>query len=482
MSINLTDTPWIDGITPHGTPHTLTLTDLLTHPRGTAALTGEPPVVAALTRLLAALLRDALGTDPITEDQWAAWWHGELPTARIHDYLIRHRDRFDLYGPRPFLQDPDLTTGAWKSIAELAPHLPSGANPVLYDHRPAALSPAETARWLISTHQYIRCGMFPGIGVPRASGCAGLLLARLVAIPTGPTVHHTLLLSLPTGPRHPHDLPPWRRDAPVLSAPPPGPVSYLTWQTRHVLLAPPDRDGLIRETRIAVDRGIDPLIPRDQQAALDPHLSFTPSDTAQDGWVITRYDPDRATWRDSAVLASSAAVQRARTAPGGHPIRIETYGLAVESIAKYVDWATTTTALPATAPGAAAAEQAAQITAGTSAALRRAATRFLTAVGRLSPGMTLAAKGAVLDAATRPFWTSLDTAATRLTTDLDAVSTTEQRDALLSGWRERTAHAAHTTVSHLAAPYGAAACAETALATALYTVRTALADLDGATP
>jgi len=469
-TLNLAHDPWIEATAPDGAPQLLSLRDALCAPEATAALGGQPPVAAAVTRLLLAVLRYALGHGEITPDRWDAWWDRGLPAEEISDYLDRHAARFDLHGDTPFMQDPALDLaesvgGGWKSPGELRADLSTGNNATVYTHcsdlggwAPPAMTLPEAAQWLIATQAFIRPGIFPGITTPRVSARSGLLLGRLVLIPTGPTLRHTLLLSLPLGARSSADLPVWhRRDRPVIAAPVPGPVSYLTWQARHILLAPPDGDGLIRAVKVAAHRDYDTLVPRDQQAAYDPHLLFTASEKVPDGWVITAYDPARSLWRDAAMIAAyaggSSVLDRARTARGV-PVEIEAYGLAVQSTAKYVDWIRTSVPVPRDPDALAYARQCAELTERAADAVRRAALFYLINVGSLSPVAPVKAKASAAASAMRPFWDALDTPAAVLARNLDDAAGPEARAALAEGWAEHALAAAIGALKTLSAPQG----------------------------
>lgn len=470
---NLVREPWIEYTDRDKQPRHGSLSDLFEHADDVVSIDGDAPVTASVLRLLVAILRDALGTGPLTQEQWDGWFHDGLPADLVADYLAIHEPRFNLYGPRPFFQYEDLaateaTGGGWKSMAELHPAMPSGANAVIYDHHtglngpnPPAMSPGTAANWLISTHSYTRPGMFPGIDRPRESGRGGNLLSRLALIPTGSNLRETLLLSLPLGARNTTDQPPWRRQAPIIPAPVPGVVSLLTWQTRAALLAHPDGDGLIRRVKLAappIDT-CDTLVPRAEQAALDPHLMFIPVDkTPQnpDGFAILGYTPGRALWRDSSMIAAytgdASALRRARTITD-RPVRIQTYSLAVQSTAKYVDWFARSVQLPADPAALPYAAEAAAYTDAMAAALGKAIYTFLGALGVLSPSASTTQKLAIRDSGQETYWTQLGRHAQRFPDLLDHAADDTARAALVEGWREHARHAAVAALKRLRDDY-----------------------------
>jgi CRISPR system Cascade subunit CasA len=153
-SYDLVANPWIPVIGLDGTPDRVGLAELARRAGSLRAFGGPPPVRVAVLRLVVAMLRDCLGTDPVAPDRRAWWWdRGVLPHEEFADYLRAYAARLRLFDDeRPFLQDPrlrgDRTT--IKSVAELAPHLPKGNNATWVDRirsgspprtRPAGLSP-----------------------------------------------------------------------------------------------------------------------------------------------------------------------------------------------------------------------------------------------------------------------------------------------------------------------------------------------------
>ncbi len=359
-SYDLVANPWIPVIGLDGTPDRVSLAELARRAGSLRAFGGPPPVRVAVLRLVVAMLRDCLGTDPVAPDRRAWWWdRGVLPHEEFADYLRAYAARLRLFDDeRPFLQDPrlrgDRTT--IKSVAELAPHLPKGNNATMIHQttdlggpNPVRFSAADAACWLVSVHAHIRPGITPSrAGAPpgRVSARGGPLLGRLAVVPECETLARTLLMNLPLGRRDPLDVPAYRAEQPVRSAEQAcGPVSVLTWTSRHVLLVP-DADGTVAEAKVAADPDIDPLLPRYVQAAHDPHLLATAKQVSADGWAIAPATTDRLALADAAVIARYAAfpapcsVLPAAVAAsrGAYSVRLSVYGLAVESTSKFTGW------------------------------------------------------------------------------------------------------------------------------------------------
>ena len=358
-SYDLVANPWIPVVGSDGKARRVGLADLMDGAATLRAFSGPPPVRIALLRLAVAVLRDALGRDAVDESRWRGWWEAEeLPGAVAH-YLDEHRGRFDLFdAAHPFLQDPTLRgdrTGV-RTAAELAPHLPTGNNATLI-HRttdldgpnPVRFSTADAACWLVSLHAHTRPGITAsrhGAAPGRVSGRAGPLLGRLLAVPDCENLARTLLLNLPRTARDPLDLPSYRAAAAVRPGREAcGPVSLLNWTSRHVLLLPDGPDA-VRAVKVAADRDVDPLVPRETQASYDPHLLAAPAATVVNGWTLAAAAAGRTPLADAAAIirhlaepAPGSVLPAATAVAAGHrQVRICVYGLAVESTAKYTDW------------------------------------------------------------------------------------------------------------------------------------------------
>jgi CRISPR system Cascade subunit CasA len=454
MHLNAATDPWVLVADANGRTHEASLASLLAGAHRWAGLAGEPPVAAAVLRLLVAVVLDATG-GPRDDAEWAQWWHQGLPADRLVNYLEAHKDRMQLHAAvAPFLQDAGTPERVGvKSVAELAPHLPTGQNPVIYSDttdlngpNPARFTQAEALRWLVAFHQFARTGMWANVaGSGPAPGRAGILLDRLLAIPTGPTLAHTLLLNTPTGTVS--GRPPWRAESAVHGRPPRDVIELLTWQTRHVRLLPDD-DGMVTRLLVATDPRIDPAVPRAVIAALDPHVIAVEAQRATEGWTLVRYDPHMATWRAAAVLGSAASGARmvqalaARTETIGRtPVRIEATGLAVESKAKYVSW------MRESAPVALRSTTHMRAAVRTAEALADACADAVVtawqAAGVLPSRPPRDRHTRAVQAAQRAYWPGLERYGTDLSEHLEEADDEDARTRLLAGWLRRAASTAH---------------------------------------
>jgi hypothetical protein len=284
-----------------------------------------------------------------------------------------------------------------------------------------------------------------------AAGRPSLLLDRLLAVQTGPSLHHTLMLNLPTGDQG--GVPPWRSAAAVHDRSARDLVELLTWQTRHVRLLP-GSSGQVSELLIAVDPRIDPAVGREVIAAWDPHIScvanprFDPSKPDSPRWLLVSYDPAVASWRSAAALSSATggarmvrALRERTEAIGDTPVRVEAIGLACENRAKYVSWVRTSA--PVSARGATALERAVQTAEVLGSALGSALVIVRKRVGQLPERPSIDQARQVRDAVARAFWPSLDVAGSELAVMLREAADDQAREALLDGWVSKVAHAAH---------------------------------------
>lgn len=465
-SYDLLAQPWVPVIGSDGKARRVGLIELMQQSAAFRAFAGSPPVRVALLRLAVAVFRDALGCGEVTKEAWRRWWQAEEVPVQVVDYLDRHRGRFDLFDTaRPFLQDASLRGDrtAVRSVAELAPHLPTGNNATLL-HRttdlngsnPASFSTADAACWLVSLHAHARPGITasrdaapPG----RVSGRAGALLGRLLAVPDCENLAHTLLLNLPRAERDPRDVPGYLAAAAVRDGEQArGPVSLLTWTSRHVLLLP-DTPGRITAVKVAADESIDPLVPRETQASYDPHLLATPAARVVNGWALAPATLARTP------LADAAAVSRhlAAPAPGSvlpiatalanehRQVRMSVYGLAVESTAKFIDWTVTT--IPCLGrEGIVEAIAAAQLAADAAGAAAAA----LAWVEDRTAHPTSSCGSAIRERAAAAVWQYLDAPGREL---LNRLSERHATGAEKTRWHQLCAQAARTVIDSMSYPH-----------------------------
>lgn len=463
-SYDLLVQPWIPVIGSDGTPRRLGLAQLLHDAASLRAIGGAPPVRIAVLRLAVAVLRDSLGHGAVEEAWWRTSWETEdLLDDAVAEYLSRHRDRFDLFSSeRPFLQDSSLRGDrtAVRSVAELAPQLPKGNNATLL-HRttdldgpnPVRFTFADAACWLVSFHAHTRPGTTCSRDAAAAgpvSGRAGPLLGRLLAVPDCENLARTLLLNLPRAARDPLDLPSYRAAEPVRPGGDAcGPVSLLTWTSRHVLLLP--EEGTVTAVKVAADEAVDPLVPRGIQASHDPHLLARTAAKVVNGWTFAAASSRRTPLADAAQItrcveapAPGSVLPAAAVAAQHRTVRISVYGLAVESTAKYTDW--TVNSIPCASRGSIAA------TAGCALLAAEAAGKTAAALARMGdrlPSTTSALGATARERATDEVWRQLDGPGREL---LARLSKRRATGAELAKWRRLCADAARMVISEMTCP------------------------------
>lgn len=456
---DVTVKPWIAAAGKGNRPETLSLRDILTDPhRATIALAGEPPVRVGILRLMLAILHDALQGPP-DDETWAQWWNAKAwPVEPVDAYLKTHAARMRLFDPDlPFMQTVTVDRMPRKSVSDLVIHRPSGNNPVWLSHNtglsgpnPLKLTPGEAAGWIIASHQFSRCGLFPGPN-GRASATQAVLTNRHISLPAGRTLTETLLLNLTCYTPDPFDVPPWRTSAsaPALAASPPnGLVQLLSWKTRLILLEPAAE---ITECVHAADPSIPTDINPKLLLDLDPHLSFR-EDRKDPSiiWPVT-CDPGQSSWRVlhallgglSPVSAVSAAQRRTDLGyliPGEWAVAVA--GVAMEAKAKPVAWHYDTFPPVSTVLVQAATEMSAVF----QSALRKATGILFKELG--SPAGA-DATGAVLAG----WWRGLDRHAQTLLRNLSAHDTLQSAEPLLAGWQERLRITASETLDALCSAY-----------------------------
>ncbi|MGC1329031.1 type I-E CRISPR-associated protein Cse1/CasA [Pseudomonas sp.] len=120
---NLIDEPWI----PVADRGRVSLRQVFSEP-DYRALGGNPVEKIALMKLLLAIAQAA--ATPEDDEAWRAMGaHGMA--RRCVEYLDLWRDRFDLYGERPFLQMPAIASAELKSYGTVLPEIATGNTTVL---------------------------------------------------------------------------------------------------------------------------------------------------------------------------------------------------------------------------------------------------------------------------------------------------------------------------------------------------------------
>ncbi|MEU6130778.1 type I-E CRISPR-associated protein Cse1/CasA [Saccharopolyspora sp. NPDC047091] len=275
MRFDLLTEPWFPVVRSDGSATELGLAEVLLQAHDLRWIEAEAPVVtAALHRLLLALAHRAYG--PPTTRRWESLWSArELPRDELEKYQQDFGDRFDLFGPRPFLQCPGLAEKAMGSAKQLLMPTSSGSNATLFHHTTSRdhveVPAAAAARWMVALQAYDTGGLKTPFRKDKSSKCAVCNQFGAVVV-EGATLKETLLLNLqvyapgrgkPPGTTE-HDRPQWELDEPPRPDPemsriPRGWTDVLTWPSRRILLR-------------AVDRGGEPYVDR---AVITPGDRFT---------------------------------------------------------------------------------------------------------------------------------------------------------------------------------------------------------------
>ncbi|WP_418154141.1 type I-E CRISPR-associated protein Cse1/CasA [Actinoalloteichus caeruleus] len=275
MSFDLTVRPWIPVVDLTGAHQEWGLEEALARAHEARRVVGDSPTTtAALHRLVLAFAHRVYG--PRSLDRWQEYWEKRavgLPRDPLVDYLLEHREKFDLFHPhRPFFQCPALRECPPATAAKLVPYRSVGSNVTLFDKTLATdrptLAPAEAARWLVTLQAYDPGGLktpAPG-GKDKSSERAPANHFGCVLV-EGATLLETLLLNLliydadrsHTSVSLRPDRPVWEDEEPVSPEPdkrsPLGLTDLLTWPSRRVLLtADPGTDWAV--TGVVITPGV----------------------------------------------------------------------------------------------------------------------------------------------------------------------------------------------------------------------------------
>jgi len=272
-----------------------------------------PTVEFGIYRLLIAFALDAFFLEPSvpldTRSLGELYRAGRFDADRLDAYFAEHSPKFDLFGPRPFLQTAGME-GADKPLAGLLPPVPSGTGAAHFHHGPEAafaVAPDAAARLLTSLAPFMTAG---GAGLsPSINGAPPFYV-----LVTGGSLFETLCrnlcaldLRLSAG----NEPPAWRSARTVGGARCKG-ASYaqsLTWQPRRLRLIPGEGGTCSLTGR--------------ESPVLVHTMKFGPGDSCDFGWEdpncayrfdeqeadptkvrkIVRPRPGREVWRDTGPLA-----------------------------------------------------------------------------------------------------------------------------------------------------------------------------------
>ena len=336
---------------PSGTREEVSLRDTLLTPQLYRRIdAGHPLHTAALYRLHLAILHRALA-GPADARAAAQWYLHGFPADRIEAYLSAYADRFDLFGPQPFMQVAGLNPAEvgenfrshWTRLSteEGSPNTTALFN---VEARPAgersdALTPAQAARQLLAHQSFALGGLikrFTTAAKAAPVATAALFLAE------GSDLHQTLALNLVpyTPSMQAKDLPVWEQPPLTVAdiqriyaagepqaKPAQGYTSRYTWLSRSVLLLPEDTPNGVCVRTIGFGAGI-PLDGAGEGSGtnIDPMVTLRPSRDDKSEPYPYKLSRDRLLWRDlSALLPDSAAAVtedkkgKVKTKPGRPP-------------------------------------------------------------------------------------------------------------------------------------------------------------------
>lgn len=270
FSYNLVDEPWIACVGQDGTQY-VGFRDLLVRAHELREIECQNPLtVAALLRVLLALVHRIVDGPRKTRDWSDLYTSGRLPKERIDAYFHGMRDRFDLFSEtHPFYQTPGLSLvdSAGKpspvTVAVLMLERASGNNKTIFDHTtdemPVALTPPEAAHALITAQMFSLGGIYK-----KKTNLFGyffrwenaVMVDGINIVLTGKSLFETLMLNLliygsnEPIPNSPEDCPVWEREDIGKAVakrdeaiPPRGYLDFLTCKCRHILLVPTEKEG-----------------------------------------------------------------------------------------------------------------------------------------------------------------------------------------------------------------------------------------------
>lgn len=316
FSFDLIDQPWIDCAGPEGSEK-VGLRKLLARSHELREIESHNPLtVAALLRVLLALVHRIVD-GPRTTAEWAALYKaGRLPADRIDDYFRKFGDRFDLFSEsRPFYQTPGLSIldGFGKpapvSAAVMMLERASGNNKTIFDHTtdstPVMLTPAQAAQALITAQMYSLGGLNKKTTYPfdyQQSYLHAPMVSGIFILLTGDNLFETLMLNLLLPGSHAvktvrEDRPVWERDdlGGTGAKAPNGYLDFLTGKCRHIRLVPEwsGESPVVSRVHIA-------------QAEAFPEVEnpgFYKKKNGKTGdWYVPQLDVERLLWRDSTAL------------------------------------------------------------------------------------------------------------------------------------------------------------------------------------
>lgn len=303
-SFNLIDEPWIGAVDSEGQLDEYSLRDLLAKAHELRSLHDDSPlVVAALLRMILALLHRVFD-GPRDRSEWKTLWEaGQFDMAQIDAYFAEWRGRFDLFDKEyPFYQTTTPLEEQRTARITILQH-ETMYNGSLFNHASVDLNPqfdaAMAARTLLTVPLYGFGGRVSGPSYFSNGPCA----RDILFFAKGETLFQTLILNLveynsdSPMPSNADDCPAWEQDNPFESerSVPRGYLDFLTWQTRQVRLVPESSIDSIQVREMALEPGL-PI----NSEALDPMKHYRSH--KKSGLLPLQFREERSLWRDSTLL------------------------------------------------------------------------------------------------------------------------------------------------------------------------------------
>lgn len=316
FSYNLIDEPWITCSSRDGTRN-MGLRELLLSAHELRGIESANPLfVAALLRVLLALVH-RIADGPRRAGDWKTLYSARrFSEMQVNTYFQRVQDRFDLFSEtHPFYQTAGLSildaNGKESPIsaAVIMHERASGNNKTIFDHTTdeasLALTPAQAARALITIQMFALGGLNKKstnhFGFQQSYLNAAMVSGIFIAL-TGESLFETLMMNLLLPVSHnmgsdSGDKPVWERNERGIdkARAPYGYLDFLTCKCRHVRLLPEQNGDAITVSKLHIAQG--EAFPEIANPA------FMRKKNNKTGvWYCPQLDPNRLVWRDSTSL------------------------------------------------------------------------------------------------------------------------------------------------------------------------------------
>ncbi|ADY27677.1 CRISPR-associated protein, Cse1 family (plasmid) [Deinococcus proteolyticus MRP] len=333
VSFSLLRENWVPVLDLEGKTASVSLSDTLLTPQLYRRIdAGHPLHTAALYRLHLALLHRALG--PSSAEDAAQWYSAGFPSEKVQAYLECYADRFDLFGPQPFMQvvglDPASVGENFRSHwTRLSTEDGSPNTTALFnvEARPNGgrmdeITAAEAAVQLLSQQSFTLGGLIKRF---TTSARAAPVATAALFLAEGHNLQQMLALNLVpyTASMAARDLPVWEQppltvadiqriyaDKEPKPRPAEGFVSRYAWPSRSILLLPEQTEGGLKVRTIGFGAGV-PLAGAGEGAGanLDPMVGLLPSRDDKGDPYPYKLRRDRLLWRDLTALLPSPEVK-----------------------------------------------------------------------------------------------------------------------------------------------------------------------------